>query len=663
MKRCLDCFQYYDESISAICSHCGYNHELIKVDGNVLARGTELDNARYIIGRSLNSGGFGVVYQTWDTKFDIIVAIKEYFPGTLSTRIVGTTEVISLSGRKGEHFLRGKENFIFEARIMMKFEHHENIVNCFNYFEENNTAYIVMEYLEGCSIKEFIAMNSLDLETVQEITLATMNALQSVHEAGFIFRDVAPDNIFLCSDGKIKLIDFGAAIPVGEKIEGMYEDTIIKPGYAPIEQYASDGNMGAFTDIYALGATIYRMISGNVPFESTDRDEYDDLPKLKSINADIPEYIDKAVMKAMAVQPKLRFKSIQEFREAFVNEKEIMYIDDYLKKRKTFRKIIFSAVAVLCLGLTCIVGYIIQRNNEGIKNITVEKDTISVAFPFQKDEDKKKYEDIVIDFNKEYPEIAVDLQMVPSNEYQAYITGAEQIPNVFLNENVISEDKLADMGELLTSLNTGDYFAFKEYEDDMTYKIPLSFETSVCYVNTSLMPEVDEQIRIDQVIEKNKLAYSNKFLLTIKDKKDADAMYKTYRDHLTTKDSFLQEAVPFYVGSTSEFREITQKFAGYWDVKSYENTLSIRFSDYVSIAASDTNNKENASLLFVYQLLSDYSQNRMYVQIKDGELPVNKDTLDFYLNSYKQLSFITSIDTIQTYNTKDIEKNNELLNQ
>lgn len=663
MKRCLNCFNLYDENISSVCSSCGIDNQSIKAKGNSLQPGTFLDKGRYIIGKTLNSGGFGVVYQAFDTKLEIIVAIKEFFPSTLATRIVGQSEVRPLSGRKHEHYQHSKENFIFEARIMMKFNSHKNIVNCMNYFEENNTAYIVMEFLEGCSVKQFISINTLDLNSIENISLSVMDALECIHNEGYIFRDVAPDNIFICSDGVIKLIDFGAAIPMNEKIEGMYEDTIIKPGYAPIEQYRPDGEMGAYTDIYALGATIYRMLSGTVPFESTDRDEYDDLPILKAVREEIPEHIDKTVMKALAVQPKLRFKSIDEFRKAFKNEKDIEYIDVYLKKRKKLRKIIFASIGVLCVCLFSLIGFIIQKNNEGIKNIKLKEDTITVALPYQNDEEKKYIENIIKEFNKDNPEIYVELTMYTYEEYDNAIVSLKELPNVFVNNHIIDENRLGNMNKLLDSLNDSDYFCFNKLnKEDLKYRIPLSFEVSVAFVNTAMDKDEDsENISIDEVIKKSNLAYNNQFILTIKDKEKAKENYNKYKQYLVDKSAFLNEEVAFYIGSSKELKEVASKLSGYWDVKSYENKLDVQFFDYISIAKHDSENKENASMYFVYELLSDFAQNSMYIQINNGKIPVNQNTLDFYLeNCYSQLSFVNEIDNIQVYEINDIEESKKI---
>ena len=661
IKRCLDCFMEYDDSFGGVCSHCGYNNDFIETDGNHLRRGTLLDRGRYIIGEALNSGGFGVVYRAFDTKLEIIVAIKEYFPGNLSTRIPGTSEVISLTGNKREHYLQGKDNFIYEARILMKFDHHEHIVNCMNYFEENNTAYIVMEYLEGCSVKQFIAMNTLDISAVNDIASAIMDALTSIHEAGFVFRDVAPDNIFICNNGNIKLIDFGAAIAIGSKIDGMVEDTIIKPGYAPIEQYASDGKLGPYTDIYALGATLYRILSGKVPFESTDRAIYDDLPILKEIDANIPEYMDKAIMKAMAVQPNLRFSTIEEMRKAFQNEKEIPYMADYIRKRKRIKRLVFVGLGGLCLLLVGIVYYIAQRNNDGIKNIKVAEETIEVMLPYAKEEDQQYLEAIVQDFQNTYPQIHINLQMIPASEYDSAIERASDLPNVFINHQTINNDRLGNMQELLTSLDKEGYFAFSKVDEDvLKYQIPLSFEASVCFINTNLIKDVQNTVAIDDVIKTYALAYNPAFYLTIKDAEQAEDTYAAYKEKLVTKEMFLSEEVPYYVGSTAEWDEIAERMAGYWDACTYSDTTAVLFHDAVSIKKEASENEKNASMLFVYALLSDSAQNRMFIQIDSDYIPVNTDTLDMYQN-YRQLDFLDESDHIYVYTQEDLQKNAELM--
>lgn len=186
-----------------------------------LAQGTVLAG-QYIIERVLGQGGFGITYVAKDHKSDTLVAIKEFFPDTMATRN-GTT-VISFTGERAEAFEYGKNCFLQEAKTLAEFNDNDSIVGIKTYFEENSTAYFVMEYVEGESFDEYIKQKGgkISFEEACELLIPVMEALASVHDKGIVHRDVTPDNIFICNDGKVKLLDFGAArYSIGDKSKSL----------------------------------------------------------------------------------------------------------------------------------------------------------------------------------------------------------------------------------------------------------------------------------------------------------------------------------------------------------------------------------------------------------------------------------------------------------
>ena len=333
MIRCLNCFNVYDDYLG-LCPYCGA-YGVTGREPIDLAPGTTLSNGRYVIGLSVNAGGFGIVYKAWDIKLNIVIAIKEFYPSQIVTRAAGTKELIVI-GKSREEFEYRKKRFLAEARNMAKFSSHNNIPNVFEYFEENNSAYIVMEFLEGNSLSEYMEKNRPDLDLALYITNEIGNALIALHKEGIIHRDVAPDNIFICSnkDLRIKLLDFGAARLTDGDDD--VRDIILKPGYAPTEQYDQDEirTLDERSDIYALGATLYYMLTGVKPDESTNRKEQDDLVEPNLINPDIPENINNAVMKAMAIQRHLRFNSVDEFLKAVGGAKKVIPLRLEKRRRK-----------------------------------------------------------------------------------------------------------------------------------------------------------------------------------------------------------------------------------------------------------------------------------------------------------------------------------------
>ena len=273
-----------------------------------------------MIEKVLGQGGYGITYRATDHKTGQKVAVKEFFPDTLAYR--EKTTVISYPGERSENYAYGKEGFLQEAKTLAEFIGNENIVRIHSYFEENETAYFVMDYIEGKSFDEYIKEKGgkVSVEEAKNILVPVMDALDVVHSKGIVHRDVAPDNIYISSDGTVKLLDFGAArYSLGDKSRSL--DVILKHGFAPKEQYTRRGKQGPYTDIYSLGATFYFAITGKRPPDSVDRLDEDDLIPPSNLGVSITDYQENAILQALGVQPAERFQSMAEFKKALLNER------------------------------------------------------------------------------------------------------------------------------------------------------------------------------------------------------------------------------------------------------------------------------------------------------------------------------------------------------
>lgn len=330
---CFHCFQVKGEF--EVCPHCGFMEGTTPNEPYLLYPGTILEE-RYLIGTILGIGGFGVTYRAWDGKLGIVVAIKEFYPCGLVNRIPGEQNVMLFSGEKQKSFAIQLERFVEEAKNMAKFNGDKNIVNVYDFFQANHTAYIVMEYLEGMTLKEYIANKSGRLSQADALALITgvLEAVKTIHKKDVIHRDISPDNIFILKDQRVKLLDFGAARFSTEDNKELTQSTVIKMGYAPIEQYRSNMKQGIWTDIYAIGATLYKIVTGVTPEESVDRVEKDLLIRPSKQGASIDLYVEKAIMKAMAVKPEMRFKSVEQMQAALEMRVLVDYPEEELKKEK-----------------------------------------------------------------------------------------------------------------------------------------------------------------------------------------------------------------------------------------------------------------------------------------------------------------------------------------
>ena len=301
---CMNCMRKLGDS--PVCSHCGYDNSNPGAhEPYHLAPGTVLAG-KYLVGNVLGEGGFGITYIGMHTTLNKRVAIKEFYPSGTANRISLTQ--VQVTGGKEEFFQKGVQRFLDEAKNVARFSEEDGIVDIIDYFQENNTAYIVMEYLEGETLKQYVYNHGVfPIETLVSLMIPLMNSLSAVHAAGVIHRDISPDNIMYCKN-KLKLMDFGSARYFTNKERQM--SVILKQGFAPEEQYRTNGVQGPYTDVYALCATMYACITNTVPIGSLDRITNDTLKRPSELGVKIPPYMENALMHGLAVYAKDRTPDI-----------------------------------------------------------------------------------------------------------------------------------------------------------------------------------------------------------------------------------------------------------------------------------------------------------------------------------------------------------------
>lgn len=298
------------------CKKCGFSEESCHPDGITLPCGTIL-MGNFIIGKVLGKGGFGITYLAYDVKYSKIIAVKEYFPIELSLRGSDGTGLMVRDRKAAEMFKHGAEKFYNEASFVAKFSKNPNIVSVYQFFYENNTAYFTMEYLTGMTLKDYVCRcGTVTAGQALNIAENVVNALCEVHSINVLHRDVSPDNIMLCRDGSIKLLDFGAArqvFPEGSQLLSV----ILKPGFAPLEQYMKKGKQGDWTDIYSLAASIFYALTKQIPEDPQNR--FEDDSDMETNKYNIHPDLWAVIYKAMMIRYTDRYQSSAEFRDALAN--------------------------------------------------------------------------------------------------------------------------------------------------------------------------------------------------------------------------------------------------------------------------------------------------------------------------------------------------------
>ena len=309
-KICNNCFQQIK---TEPCKYCGYKKSAYRPEAGILPVGTVLKK-RYCIGEVLGKGGFGVTYKAFDTVDSKIVAVKEYYPSGLVHRDTGTTQISVSSKQYEDNFKVGADKFFEEAKMVSRFNGNPNIVNVYEFFYENGTVYFAMEYLDGVDLKHFVKERGgkLPQENVLYIANIITDALLIAHSMNVLHRDISPDNIFILNNGEVKLIDFGAARQVlAEQSKSI--SVILKQGFAPLEQYQRRGKQGPWTDIYALGATLYYVLTGKMPDEVTERLDFPDIGSADEYGVDSDFW--EIIRKCMEVRAADRYQTVFELKE------------------------------------------------------------------------------------------------------------------------------------------------------------------------------------------------------------------------------------------------------------------------------------------------------------------------------------------------------------
>lgn len=294
------------------CRYCGYKFSEAEQNNSVLQPMTVLQE-KYIVGRTLGIGGFGITYLAYDLSAKQKVAIKEYFPAELAvTDDFGN--VIANAAENESVFEHCKEGFINEAKILYQLHNDKTIVKVLDYFDEKQTAFLVMEFLDGCTMKEKMRHSNgkVSVAEATNMLLSVGSALMAVHEKGILHRDVSPENIFWTKSGEYKLIDFGASRYYTSR-QNKSLSVVLKPGFAPPEQYSSHGNQGPWTDVYSLAATYYCLVSGVKMVDAMDRLSGVEMKPLHTICPEISIKTSRAVEKALTLNYKNRYQTILEF--------------------------------------------------------------------------------------------------------------------------------------------------------------------------------------------------------------------------------------------------------------------------------------------------------------------------------------------------------------
>lgn len=405
---CLKCMKE-KPSVDMSCPHCGFDERENSQNYDYLDYWSVL-RGQYLVGKSIGQGGFGITYVGFDMNLEMKVAIKEYFPYGFATRNHNVSDKITIMESEYKSvFEQEKSAFIEEARILAMCNELPGIVKVRDYFQENNTCYIVMEYLEGVTLKDYMQAQGgmLEPETVFGMMEPVIRSMIQIHEHGVIHKDISPDNIMLTNKNRVKLIDFGAAQRRANK--GRTAINTYKERFSPLEQRREDGEIGTYSDIYAFCATMYYLMTGKAPDDVMDRNQNDLLMKPSEMGIKISPVQEAALMKGLELLPEDRIcdakdlyfflymygqnnENADQMKQGIINKKteELTKKLKQAESKKKQQKCMIAIGALICVA---IFGHFVLQNLEETKT---QKENLSSYYAGMSDEERSCLEEELV---------------------------------------------------------------------------------------------------------------------------------------------------------------------------------------------------------------------------------------------------------------------------
>ncbi|MBE6759615.1 MAG: serine/threonine protein kinase [Ruminococcaceae bacterium] len=659
-----------NENWESYAGNSGFTFEVEGLDkenaetplSNHLHPGMTLKDNRYKILKVVGAGGFGVVYKAFDSKLNIDVAIKELYPSSLVNRVPGEKKMIIYGKDNARQYAYLLDRFILEARSMAKFNSVKNIVNIFDCFQENNTAYIVMEFIKGKTLEQYVidSGGKLSVERATELMNNILDGLAAIHAKGIIHRDIKPKNIFITEDGELKIIDFGAArfSSTEEQVVTRYSK-VLTPGFAPPEQYRKDSKQGPYTDIYAASAVYYYMVTGVIPEISVDRVVNDDIRPLSEVAENVPECVERAISRSLELNSDLRLQTAAEVKSGLNGQKLIRYVAEEKKMRFRRRIIIIAATAALLLfaAVGVVVYKMAHAQDITIDGILTEDTTVSISIPLAENGDisdgqLSAWGNVAQSFEAYISEnseknVKLELKYLSSLTYDKDVQANPT--DIYFSSDNSEAPEMEYITRLISAEDTMLYSSYME-DDDAPNSYIVAFDPTVLYVNEKLLSSIDRSLSVDDFRSISDIlsvrAGDDVKLLTV-NPVDQEYYLEIARfdtdSYFTPLDEFCMGNVLFYIGHLSDNFTVSDAMPGFYAVSAAPDVEDIRAIGYEwQINGDSEENQVNAAQLLLSYITGEDVQDALFVQT-GHMIPVNPIAYEKFMEYNPDFSFIADI--------------------
>ncbi|MGN1194076.1 MAG: protein kinase [Acutalibacteraceae bacterium] len=657
---CVDCFK--DTGGEDICMNCGYSQSSALIYENALPAHTTLN--KYIIGRVISINGSSIIYKAFDRSLERIVAIKEFFPAEsgMVERLPNGSVAVKDESYVNEFEAR-KIDFITYAQAIRNSDH-DNITAFFDEFEDKGTAYQVMEYLEGLTLEQYFdQVKKLSFEEALDVMMPIMEAVQALHEAGICYQSLSPNNIYMTVSGDVKLGGFSNIKLENGNINFPNMPKLI-PGYSAPETYSS-ANVSKAADIYSLGAIWYKILSGVTPQSANERAKKDKLLHFAKTGAEVPEFVEAVVLRAMSVKESARFANVSDFIASIRGE-------GWQKKHKSSKLATFLAIAAVLIVL--IVGggtafYFISSNSIVPMNST----EITIWYPDDGDKQMNtRWKTIAQEFNdyaknqRKIGELDITLKAtgVARDEYDEKLEKAFKdgtAPDIYYSADIEDNKNAFSLENLYSELEGSEDTFASSFEDmksvlEKDNKVAVCYDVPVLYVSTrgsSYVPEDNATLSfLQNYTEDDDRFFSDPFVCNpaavlyaayaygYKDGKSTTVLKNLYNDARIYKygkdwkpSDIVSASTKYYLGFASEYNDFYSNCFGKFSMipltgKSVKPTYI--YPEIWSVNVNSTSDEQKAAIFLFYYLLNTTEGQRAasYVNGNTCYLPFKQASVD-----------------------------------
>ncbi|MCR5121838.1 MAG: protein kinase [Ruminococcus sp.] len=633
MSECKIC-SYNSKNNFNVCPICGYSENRAVECDYMLEPGTVLRNGKYAVVNFIGTSPVDrsvVTYNAWDRVDKRVVELNEFFP---SDKVYRDRDGNGMISTADEETTVQMNDLRQSVQLMMTVEKTDSLVEYYDCFDENGTLYFTSEKLEGLSLRNYLATNRSTPEFAEELMSKIFSAATALHSKKIVHGNICPDQIFLCLGEQVKLLGLGSSADVRHT---QCDEISVNEGFSAPECYTGSGRVTIAQDIYALGALYYMLLVDKVPPAPSERKKFKSPEYPHRLNSRVSQELSCAVMTALALDEKARYKSVEAFMQATQSTKPVKTVEERARRMRILKLSGIYTVMTLLVGGTIITGIMMAARNRVEK---VPECKLTLWYKMTDDEEKNErkrymYTLAADGFMQEFSTVKITVTGIDAGRYEKELNNAKKQPNLFeyddystVNGGQLTLNKVYSSKEAKECMYLKE---IKESGDQWEYYLPVGFKVPAIFVNTDLAEDYKDSVKDSRDLLNGYDGAvltddSNKFanLLNVKELNGT-------QDALTI---FTDGQEPYLAADTVNYFDCFSKLKTKLRVVSCDND-TIPCETGLALGAFNKSRKENrAAIRFLEYMLSSDGQTSLHISGKSGSIPLNSESFDEYADVF-----------------------------